>query len=175
MTATDLSPQGLLQAAEHLLPEGRGRPASARLRRAVSTAYYAASTALTREVARHFPSAETQHAVRRLVSHGAARSVCHRLQASQTVPWMAGKPACHEDMLRFAEDFDTLYARRILADYDHGYQCTERDATDSVALAQRAVAALESAREQCPEQLDMACVAAIADERSRRSLMARGR
>ena len=42
MAATGLSPEGLLQAAEYLVPEGRGRPPAARLRRAISTVYYAA-------------------------------------------------------------------------------------------------------------------------------------
>lgn len=171
MAATGLSPEGLLQAAEYLVPEGRGRPPAARLRRAISTAYYAAFNALTQEVARHFPGTEAQHAVRRLVGHGAVRGVCHDLRASRSVPWLFGKPACHEDLLQFAEDFDALYTHRILADYDHGYLCTKRDAVDAIALAHRAVASLESAREQCPEQLDITCIAAIADERSRRHLL----
>ncbi|MCY3806814.1 MAG: hypothetical protein OXG55_10450 [bacterium] len=171
MAATGLNPEGLLQAAEHLMPEGRGRPSPARLRRAISTAYYAAFAALTQEIAHHFPSTEAQHAVRRLASHGSARTVCRNLRASGTVPWLFGKPACHEDLLQFAEDFDALYTRRILADYDHSYLCTKRDATDAVSLAHRAVASLESARQQCPEQLDMACIATIADERSRRHLL----
>ena len=69
MTVTGLSPEGLLEAAHHLVPAGRGRPRAPRLRRAISTAYYAAFTALTQEVAHHYPGSAAQHAIRRLVSH----------------------------------------------------------------------------------------------------------
>ena len=170
MTVTGLSPEGLLEAAHHLVPAGRGRPRAPRLRRAISTAYYAAFTALTQEVAHHYPGSAAQHAIRRLVSHTAARRVCADLRTSASVPWLQGNPACHPHLLRFAEDFESLYARRIVADYDHDYVCTKGDAADALSSAGRATDALASAREECPEQLDIACVAAIADDRRRRHL-----
>ena len=171
MTVTGLSPEGLLEAAHHLVPGGRGRPRGApRLRRAISTAYYAAFTALTQEVAHHYPGSAAQHAISRLVSHTAARRVCADLRTSASVPWLQGNPACHPDLLQFAKGFESLYVRRMWADYDHDYVCSKGDATDALSRARRAIDALASARRQCPEQLDIACVAAIADDRRRRHL-----
>lgn len=76
MASTDLDAAGLLEAAHHLVPAGRGRPRKPRLRRAVSTAYYAAFTALTAQVARHQPAVAAGQGLRRLVSHAAARRAC---------------------------------------------------------------------------------------------------
>ena len=165
-----LSPEGLLDAARHLVPAGPGRPRVPRLRRAISTAYYAAFAALTQEVAHHYPGNASQHAVRRLVGHGAARNVCAALRANRSVPWLPGSPNCDAHLLRFAEDFESLYSSRIRADYDYDFVCTKQDASNALSLAGRAIDALASAREQCPEQLDVACVAAIADDRRRRQL-----
>ena len=165
-----LSPEGLLDAARHLVPAGPGRPRVPRLRRAISTAYYAAFAALTQEVAHHYPENTSQHAVRRLVGHGTARNMCSALRANRSVPWLPGSPTCDPHLLRFAKDFELLYSRRVQADYDHDFVCTKEDATDALSLARHAIDALASARERCPEQLDIACVAAIADDRRRRQL-----
>ncbi len=165
-----LSPEGLLDAARHLVPAGPGRPRVPRLRRAISTAYYAAFAALTQEVAHHYPANAARHAVRRLVGHGAARNVCAALRARGSVPWLRGDPTCDPHLLRFAEDFESLFSNRVQADYDHDYACTKEDVTEALSLAGRAIDALESARQHCPEQLDIACIAAIADDRRRRHL-----
>ncbi|MCY4631542.1 MAG: hypothetical protein OXE75_11770 [bacterium] len=165
-----LSPEGLLDAARHLVPVGPGRPRVPRLRRAISTAYYATFAALTQEVARHYPANAARHAVRRLVGHGAVRNVCAAICARASVPWLPGNPSCHPHLLRFAEDFESLFSTRVYADYDHDYACTKEDALNALSVAARAIDALASAREQCPEQLDIACVAAIADDRRRRHL-----
>ena len=173
MASSELSPAGLLDAARHLVPTGRGRPRKPRLRRAISTAYYAAFTALTAEVARHYPPGAARRAVCRLVSHGAARRACSDLRSSGSVPWLHGNPACHPDLLDFATNFETLYVLRHLADYDHDYSCTKLDASDALRCAQRAVDALASAHKQCPEQLDILCIATLADDRTRRQISKR--
>lgn len=152
------------------MPVGPGRPRVPRLRRAISTAYDAAFAALTQEVAHHYPANAARHAVRRLVGHGAARNVCAAIRANGSVPWLPGNPHCDPHLLRFAEDFESLFTNRVEADYDHDYACTKEDATEALSLAGRAIEALTSARQQCPEQLDIACVAAIADDRRRRHL-----
>lgn len=52
MTARDIYPNELLRLASELLgPPGRGRPRTVRLRRAVSTAYYALFHRLSRDIA----------------------------------------------------------------------------------------------------------------------------
>ena len=107
------------------MPTGRGRPRKPRLRRAISTAYYATFAALTVEVARHYPAGAARLAVRRLVSHAAARRACEDLQRTRTVPWLHGNPPCHPELLAFATNFESLYILRHLADYDHDYSCTK--------------------------------------------------
>ena len=173
MASAELSAAGLLEAAHHLMPTGRGRPRKPRLRRAISTAYYATFAALTVEVARHYPAGAARQAVRRLVSHAAARRACADLQRTRTVPWLHGNPPCHPELLAFATNFESLYILRHLADYDHEYSCTKLDASSALGRAHRAIDSLASARKQCPEQLDILCVAALADDRGRRQISKR--
>ncbi len=166
----ELNAEGLFEAAGHLIPGGRGRPRKPRLRRAISTAYLATFTALTEQVAHHLPAGAANHSVRRLVSHTAARRVCTELSKSASVPWLPGHPACHHDLMMFAEHFEALYILRNLADYDHEYSCTKRDASAALQNARLAIDALASARRRCPDQLDIVSVAAIADDRRRRQI-----
>ena len=167
MASAELSAEGLLEAARHLMPTGRGRPRKARLRRAISTAYYAVFVALTTEASFHYPEGAAKNAVRRLVSHTAARATCRDLARRGSVRWLHGNPRCHPKLLAFSEGFDSLYVLRHLADYDHEYSCTKLDAVTALGRAEAAVEALTSARQHCPEQLDILCVAALADDRGR--------
>ena len=167
MASAELSPEGLLEAARHLVPTGRGRPRKPRLRRAISTAYYAAFVALTSEASVHHPFAATKHAVHRLVSHTSARGACKDLTSTGTVRWLPGRPECHSDLLLFARLFESLQDLRYLADYDHEYSCTKPEAVTALERADSAIEALTSARRQCPEQLDILCVATLADDRGR--------
>ena len=173
VASTGFDAAGLLEAAHHLVPAGRGRPRKPRLRRAVSTAYYAAFTALTEEVARHHPAGTAKQGLRRLVNHAAARRACTDLRRTRSVPWLRGNPACHPDLLAFAVNFESLYIARHLADYDHDYSCTKLEASDALRQAQHAIDALSSARDRCSEQLDVLCVAALADDRVRRQISKR--
>lgn len=167
MASAELSPEGLLEAARHLVPTGRGRPRKPRLRRAISTAYYAAFVALTSEASVHQPSGAAKNAVRRLVSHTSARGACKDLASTGTVRWLPGHPKCHSDLLLFARNFESLYDLRHLADYDREYSCTKPEAVTALERAEAAIEALASARRQCPEQLDILCVATLADDRGR--------
>ena len=173
VASTDFNAAGLLEAARYLVPAGRGRPRKPRLRRAISTAYYAAFTALTAEVARHYPAGTAKQGVRRLVNHAAARRACTDLRRTRSVPWLGGNPACHPDLLTFAVNFESLYIVRHLADYDHEYSCTKLEASDALRRAQHAIDALTSARNRCSEQLDILCIAALADDRGRRQISKR--
>ena len=69
--------------------------------------------------------------------------------------------------MTFAANFESLYVLRHLADYDHEYSCTKLDAAAALGRAETAIEALSSARQLCPEQLDILCVAALADDRGR--------
>lgn len=85
MASAELSPEGLLEAARHLVPTGRGRPRKPRLRRAISTAFYAVFVALTLESSVHHPSGAAKKAVHRLVSHTSVRGACKDLASTGTV------------------------------------------------------------------------------------------
>lgn len=167
MAPAELSAAGLLEAANHLMPTGRGRPRKPRLRRAISTAYYAVFAALTAEASRHHPAGTARNAVRRLVSHTSARRACKDLASTGSVRWLHGHPKCHPELLAFATNFESVYVLRHLADYDHDYSCTKLEAAAALGRARDAIDALASARRLCPEQLDMLCVAALADDRGR--------
>ena len=103
----------------------------------------------------------------RLVSHTSARGACKDLTNTGTVRWLPGHPKCHSDLLLFARNFESLYDLRHLADYDHEYSCTKPEAVTALERAETAIDALASARRQCPEQLDILCVATLADDRGR--------
>lgn len=167
MASAELSPAGLLEAARHLVPTGRGRPRKPRLRRAISTPYYATFVALTSEASVHHTSEAAKNAVHRLVSHTSARGACKDLTNTGTVRWLPGHPTCHSDLLLFARNFESLYDLRHLADYDHDYSCTKPEAVTALERAEAAIEALASARRLCPEQLDILCVATLADDRGR--------
>lgn len=167
MASAELSPEGLLEAARHLVPKGRGRPRKPRLRRAISTAYYAAFVALASQASVGYPSGAAKNAVLRLVSHSAARGACKDLTNTGTVRWLPGHPKCHSDLLLFARNFESLYDLRHLADYDHEYSCTKSETLTAIERAEGAIEAPASARRLCPEQLDILCVATLADDRGR--------
>ena len=129
--------------------------------------------ALTIEASFHYPDGTAKNAVRRLVSHTAARAACRDLAKSGSVRWLHGNPRCHPELLAFANGFDSLHLLRHLADYDPEYSCTKLDTVTALGRAEAAIEALFSARQHCPEQLDILCVAVLADDRSRKRIIKR--
>lgn len=161
----------LLQVARTLCPAnvGPGRPPHARLRRAISTAYYALFWELTERAARPY-SIGVRPAASRLIDHGSARDVCHDLTRQGVVPWLAGQPSCHQDLRTFALDFDELQQARHIADYDHAYAVTRRDALTAIRRAERSLQALDNAQTNCPDQIEAMCVAMFAPPKLRKRL-----
>ena len=168
-----MTPEGLLDVAESLCSAGPGRPAHAALRRAVSTAYHALFTALTEEVERLF-TPTVRVAARRMLEHSGAQAVFRRLGASGRVPWLEGNPVCHEDLLFVAGVFTDLQAERYMADYDYTYVPNKAEALNAIGYAGDGIRRLRAGRTSCREQLEVACIAMIADDRTRRR-MARSR
>lgn len=156
--------------AESLCPSRPGRPAHAALRRAVSTAYYALFTAVTDEVARLF-TPTVRVAARRLLEHGGAWAVFHRLEATGKVPWLEGNPACHEDLLFVAGVFTDLQAERHMADCDSTYVPNKAETLYAIGYAGDGVRRLRAGRANCREQLEVAYLAMIADDRTRRRMV----
>lgn len=161
-----IDPNGLLKVAEDLVRPKKGQPSQARIRRSISTSYYALFTALSLEIARPF-SGEADGMARRLVEHGAARSVCEDLRNQGKIPWLSGTPACDQSLLDFAQHFVELQESRISADYDHFYKPAKRDALNAISAARRGLSNLESARKTKKDQLQAICVAIIAKDRRR--------
>lgn len=147
-----MKPEDLVEVAKHLCPATPGRPPHAFLRRSISTAYYAAFTALSIEASRPY-AADVRLAAVRLIEHGSARDVCNTIANRRVVPWLAGQPACAGVLSQFAEDFEALQLSRHRADYDHTFRPTKSDAILAIARAERAMGSLQAARSACPEQL----------------------
>ena len=154
-----MTPEGLLKAAEVLVPPGPGRPSRSRVRRAISTAYYALFTALTAEVARPYRR-NVKFSARRLVEHGKARSVCRTLRRDSS---------CAQ-LREFAGQFVSLYVIRLRADYDHTYEPDKSDAENAIEQARSGIAYLSQARTANPDQVQSMCVRIIASDAQRRHM-----
>ena len=166
-----MTPDGLHEVARSLLPEERGRPRHADLRRAVSTAYNALFTALTEEVARLFPP-DLEVTSRRLVKHTAAREVLEPLARPGTrVRWIRNAPRCHPDLRMAADRFVTLQFLREQADHDYTYRPNKSDTLDAIDRAREGIDFLRTGRDNCLEQLQMVCLVTIADKSSRRRMV----
>ena len=153
-----MTPEGLLEAAEALVPPGRGRPSRARIRRSISTAYYALFTAFTAEVARPYRR-NVKATARRLVEHGKARSVCDTLK---------GNNRCDPNLREFAKRFVRLYLSRQRADYDHTYEPDKSDAQEAIERAQNGINYLSEARTTSPDQVQRMCIETIASDSQRK-------
>ncbi len=153
-----MNPEGLLEVAEALVRQGPGRPSEERVRRSISTSYYALFTALTAEYARpYLPS--VQPAARRLVEHGKTRSVCIGLEASSS-----------DNLREFATLFLHLWLRRQRADYDHTYDPKNRDAENAIEQARAGIEYLSRARVENPDQVQMMCVKIVATDAQRKQI-----
>jgi len=108
----------LLKVGEHLAKQPkRGRPSQAKLRRSVSSAYYALFHALLLLAANQLVGSSPQKRqtlawakIYRSVEHGKARNCC--------VEVAKGRWPASQDLQRFAAAFTSLQADRFDADYD---------------------------------------------------------
>ena len=130
----------LIEAARALTESGRGRPTQARLRRAVSTAYYAMFHALAASAADLFVGRRRNpawHRAYRALEHGRARSACRQGRTAREFP---------EQVRDFAEAFVELQRVRQEADYalDTGTY-RKSDVLGYVASAELAIRRFEQA------------------------------
>lgn len=160
-----MTPEGLLEAAEALVPPRRGRPSRARIRRSISTAYYALFTAFTAEVARPYRR-DVKATARRLVEHGRARSVCEMLK---------GNTRADPNLREFAKRFVPLYLSRQRADYDHTYEPDKSDAQEAIERARYGINFLSRARATSPDHVQMMCIETIASESQRKHIARQSR
>ena len=135
-----MNPRDLTEAARDLTESGRGRPTQARLRRAVSTAYYAmfhclAATAADLFIGRRRGPA--WHRAYRALEHGKARSACRQERTMQAFP---------TEVRNFAKTFVVLQTERQRADYaldTNAYQ--KSDVLGYIASAELAIGRFEQA------------------------------
>jgi hypothetical protein len=149
-----VDPQGLIRAARLLLGENnKGAPNQTRLRRAVSTAYYAlfhriaqaASDAFVGAKHRQSPRYET---VYRGFEHRRMKDSC----AAVDKPMLGAKASkalgaanASQEVRDVANAFVTLQERRHWADYSPAGKITRADARDLVDLAALAIDQLAAA------------------------------
>ena len=106
-----MKPPDMIQAARVLAESAPGDPTQARLRRAVSTAYYAVFHCLAATAADLFigrTRTPAWHRVYCALEHGRARSACREAQTTPNYP---------EEIRYFAKRFVALQKARQQADY----------------------------------------------------------
>ncbi len=138
-------PSALLAVARLLLSAEPESPASdARLRRAVSTAYYALFHKVLQSGAECFMGPGKQRTagyslLYRSFNHGRMRSVCESLDVqtlSKNLQKQLGRTAVRHDMRDFAGAFVALQDERHVADYDPGRRFHPLDSEGLVYVAQ---------------------------------------
>ena len=133
-----MRPPDLIEAARVLTESGPGRPTQARLRRAVSTAYYAMFHCLAATAADLFIGRQRTpawHRVYRALDHGRARSSCLQGQTMPEYP---------VEIRYFADTFVALQKERQRADYALDAEAYRKsDVLRYIASAERAIRQLE--------------------------------
>ena len=135
-----MNSRDLMEAARALTESGRGRPTQARLRRAVSTAYYAMFHCLAASAADLFigrTRGPAWHRAYRALEHGRARSACRQGQTMPEFP---------VEVRNFARAFILLQIERQQADYaldTDAYQ--KSDVLGYIASAELAIGQFEQA------------------------------
>jgi len=141
-----LRPPDLLRSAEILLSATRGRPTTASLCRATSSAYYALFHSLALECAnlliggtaavRNDPA---WRQVYRSLEHGLAQHKCRAAVAAKRFP---------PSIIQFAVVFTKLQEKRHSADYDPFYRATKSEVRVDIESCRAAMAHLSSAPTQ---------------------------
>ena len=135
-----MNPRDLTEAARDLTESGRGRPTQARLRRAVSTTYYAMFHCLAATAADLFVGRKrgpAWHRAYRALEHGKAGNACRQGRTMREFP---------TEIRRFAERFATLQVERQQADYAlDGNAYLKSDVLVTIAAAERAIGWVEQA------------------------------
>ena len=130
----------LIEAACVLTEAGPDRPTQARLRCAVSTAYYAMFHCLAATVANLFIGQERTpawHRAYRALEHGGARSACREVRTMREFP---------TGIREFAKTFAELQIMRQQADYALDTEAyTTSDVLRYITSAERAIGQFEQA------------------------------
>ena len=135
-----MSPDDLMETARILAEPGHGRPTQARLRRAVSTVYYAMFHALAVTAADLVmgPARDPEWCrVYRALEHGQARKACQQARAMGKFP---------ADIREFAKTFVVSQTERQQADYAPDAEAYKAsDVLGRIASAEQVIARFERA------------------------------
>lgn len=152
-----LNPQHLLEQAKTLVAlYPKRKPRQVDLRRAISSAYYAVFHRIATAAADEFVGVRLRRDLRyvlvyRGIEHGLIRQLCE--EAAKSIP----KPRYRKYLRKrelsagiksFANIFPSLQSKRHEADYDPSTTLTTIDALYAIHLAERAIAAFESAPQE---------------------------
>lgn len=150
-----LDPDGLIFVARTLANDPAGAPdvVDIRLRRAVSTAYYAVFHALMRRAAVRFMGVgqETTAGYRliyRSFEHGRVLQICRELSLRTLSPAMQrdlARQTISLSMYRFARAFPDLQSQRHDADYDPAMELSASLVLNLIDTAEAAIAAFDAA------------------------------
>ena len=135
-----MTPRDLMEVARALAESGHAPPTQARLRRAVSTAYYAMFHCLAASAADLFIGTErgpAWHRTYRALEHGRARSGCRQAQTMREFP---------AEIRDFADAFVVLQIERQQADYALDTAVYRKsDVLDYIVSAEQAINLFEPA------------------------------
>jgi hypothetical protein len=151
-----MDPQSLLDVARDLAkPTAKGAWKEARIRRSISTAYYAAFNALQHHVANAFVGklrygTPTFARVFRSIDHKTVRTICNRIAdkgKGQTVAKDLGVEFLEPELISFAESFIALHEAREKADYAPSKtRLSWSHAHEMIAYAETVVSVLENSK-----------------------------
>ena len=145
----DIRPAMLNEVAAHLAYErdqSPGRPSNARLRRSVSSAYYALFHAIALAVVEHvLPQGglDERLGLTRSIDHSAIAQVCQLMVGEIRAPEHAEatvlQARASQDVMDIATIFPQLQEARFGADYDHHWEITKAAALSWVQLSRAAI------------------------------------
>jgi hypothetical protein len=148
-----IDPDGFLDVARLLAkPPTRGAPKQVKLRRAISSAYYALFHHLIETATRHFVGADQRQPsyaiVYRSFEHGDLRKVCNQAQQLKLSPELqksVGFPAFGAEIRECAILFVELQQFRHEADYNPAARISLSDASIAIKKAEDGIANLNRA------------------------------
>lgn len=143
-------PEALLQLAIQLAEADSQDVGQARLRRAVSTAYYALFHLLISEATLNWNRPESRSRLGRAFEHGVMKTASHNLAKR-----IANNPeaASLAHLKAVAETFVMAHQKRVDADYDLAIEWTRTEVLNMLDSVSRAFASWKTIREE-PEAQD---------------------
>lgn len=163
----------LLDQADRLARQGKGRPKQANLRRAVSTAYYALFHLLGAEAADRLVPATPRDLgalFQRAMDHATMKRICRSFADAKAPPALDRfvTSAIEAELATVAEAFVELQRARHAADYDVLHTLTRRETLDLIGAARDAFVKWRIVRRRPNANLFLLALAVprIADSRS---------